>query len=72
MNNVFVILSYILIKGKAVALQQAVETHRSVRRRDLHFIDNRLTYDGEVPGLTLWSPFTPSPGRFLVLISVRG
>jgi hypothetical protein len=33
-----------------------------------HFLDNRLTDDGEV---TRWPHFNP-PGRFLVLISVRG
>jgi hypothetical protein len=34
-----------------------------------HFLDNRLTDGGEV-SLTRWPPFTP--GRFLVLISIRG
>jgi hypothetical protein len=37
--------------------------------RLLHFLDNRLTYGGEVVGLTR-QPLPP--GRFLVLISVRG
>jgi hypothetical protein len=35
-----------------------------------YFIDNRLTDGGEIARLTLRHPFTP--GRFLVLISVRG
>jgi hypothetical protein len=38
-----------------------------------HFLDNRLTDGGEVVGLKRRPPFTPPPpGRFLVLISVRG
>jgi hypothetical protein len=36
-----------------------------------HFLDNRLTDGGEVVSPTRRPPFTP-PGRFLVLISVRG
>jgi hypothetical protein len=36
-----------------------------------HFLDNRLTDDGKVVSLMRRPPFTP-PGRFLVLISVRG
>jgi hypothetical protein len=35
-----------------------------------HFLDSRLTDGGEVVSLTRRPPFTP--GRFLVLISVRG
>jgi hypothetical protein len=35
-----------------------------------HFLDNRLTDDGEVVSLTCRTPFTS--GRSLVLISVRG
>jgi hypothetical protein len=39
-----------------------------------HFLDNRLTDGGEVVSPTRRPPFTPPPppGRFLVLISVRG
>jgi hypothetical protein len=38
-----------------------------------HFLDNRLTDGGEVVSLTRWPAGRPlSPGRFLVLISVRG
>jgi hypothetical protein len=36
-----------------------------------YFIDNRLTDSGQAGSLTCQPPFTP-PGRFLVLISVRG
>jgi hypothetical protein len=35
-----------------------------------HFLDNRLTDGGNVVSLPRRPPFTP--GRFLVLISVRG
>jgi hypothetical protein len=35
-----------------------------------HFLDSRLTDGFEVVSLTRWPPFTP--GRYLVLISVRG
>jgi hypothetical protein len=37
-----------------------------------HFLDNRLTDDRKDVSLKRRPPFTPSPGRFLVLISVRG
>jgi hypothetical protein len=36
----------------------------------IHFLDGRLTYSGDVVSLTRRPPFPP--GRFLVLISVRG
>jgi hypothetical protein len=36
------------------------------------FLDNRLTDGGKVVSLKLLPPFTSPPGRFLVLISVRG
>jgi hypothetical protein len=35
-----------------------------------YFLDNRITYGGEVVNLTRLPPF--NPGRFMVLISVRG
>jgi hypothetical protein len=35
-----------------------------------HYLDNRLTDGGKVVNLTSWQPFTP--GRILVLISVKG
>jgi hypothetical protein len=35
-------------------------------------LDNRLTDGGKVASLTRRPPFPPDPGRFLVLISVRG
>jgi hypothetical protein len=35
-------------------------------------LDNRLTDVGKVVSLTRRPPFTPSPGRLLVLISIRG
>jgi hypothetical protein len=35
-----------------------------------HLLDNRLTDGGKAVSLTRWPPFTP--GRFLVLIPVRG
>jgi hypothetical protein len=62
-------------KGKTVkpSLEHAVEARRVVRRQGSHiFLDNRLTDGGEVVSFTRRPPFTPSPGRFLVLISVRG
>jgi hypothetical protein len=37
-----------------------------------HFLQNRLTDGDEVVSLTRRPLFTPLPGRFLVLISVRG
>jgi hypothetical protein len=37
-----------------------------------HFLDNRLTDGGEVVSLTRWRAALYRPGRFLVLISVRG
>jgi hypothetical protein len=42
-----------------------------MRRRGSHiFLDNQLTDDGEVSTFSAGRPLTP--GRFLVLISVRG
>jgi hypothetical protein len=38
-----------------------------------HFLDNRLTHGGNALNLTCRPPFnSPSPGKFLVLISGRG
>jgi hypothetical protein len=48
-----------------------VETHRVETLRMPHFLDNWLSDGGEVVSLTSRPPFTP-PGRFLILISVRG
>jgi hypothetical protein len=49
-----------------------VKAHKVVRRRGSHIsLDNRITDGGKV-SLMRRPPFTPPPGRFLVLISVRG
>jgi hypothetical protein len=56
-------------KGKAIPVTgdpQGCETLRVP-----HYLDNRLTDGGKVVILTRRPPFTP-PGRFLVLICVRG
>jgi hypothetical protein len=37
-----------------------------------HFVDNQLTDGGDVVTLTHRPQITPLPGRFLILISVRG
>jgi hypothetical protein len=43
-----------------------------VRLRGFHILSRQsFTDGGEVVSLTRWPPYTP-PGRFLVLISVRG
>jgi hypothetical protein len=52
-----------------MALQQAVEGHRAVRRRDSHFIHSRHTDAGEVVSLRRQPRFTDQE-RFQALISV--
>jgi hypothetical protein len=37
-----------------------------------HYLDNRLTDGGEDVSLTRAAIYPPPPGRFLVLISVKG
>jgi hypothetical protein len=58
------------IKGKAIPTTGCGGPKGSEMLRLTHFIDNRLTDGSKVVSLTHWPPFTP--GRFLVLISVRG
>jgi hypothetical protein len=49
-----------------------MKAHRVVKCQGSHVsLDNRLTDGGEVVSPTRRLPFTP-PGRFLVLIPVRG
>jgi hypothetical protein len=61
----------IIIKVK-LSLYQAMEAHRGCETlRVPQYLDKRLTDGGKVVSLTRRPRFTP-PGRFLVLISVRG
>jgi hypothetical protein len=54
-----------------LSMQHTMEAHRVVRRRGSHiFFRQSFTDGGEVVSLTHRQPFIP--GRFLVLISVRG
>jgi hypothetical protein len=57
-------------KRKAISVTSHEGPQGCVTSRLPHFLDNRLTDCGEVVSLTRQPPFTP--GRFLVLISVRG
>jgi hypothetical protein len=52
-------------KGKAIPVRGRCETPRLQ-----HILDSRLTYGGEIVSLTCWLPLPP--GRYLVLISVKG
>jgi hypothetical protein len=56
-------------KSKAIPLTGREGPYGFETSRIPHFLDNRLTDDGEVVSLRRRPPFTP-PGRFLVLISV--
>jgi hypothetical protein len=60
-----------IIYGKAIPVTGHEDRQSCETSRLPHFLDNRLTDGGEVVSLTRRPPFTP-PGRFLVLISVRG
>jgi hypothetical protein len=57
---------------RKLSLYRAVEAHKVETSRLLHFLDNRLTYGGEVVSLTLRAGSPLPPGKFLVLISVNG
>jgi hypothetical protein len=57
-------------KGKAIPVTGREGPYGCETLRLPHFL-NRLTDGGKVVSLTRRPPFT-SPGRFLVLISVRG
>jgi hypothetical protein len=58
-------------KKEKLSLQQAVEAHRVVRRRGSHiFYTIGLQMAVRLPALSASRPLPP--GRFLVLISVRG
>jgi hypothetical protein len=58
-------------KGKAIPATGFGSPYGCETSRFPHFIGSQLTDDGEVVSFTRRPPFTP-PGRFLVLISVRG
>jgi hypothetical protein len=58
-------------KGKAIPVTGRGGPYGSETSRLPHFLDNRLTDNSETVSLTSRPPFTP-PGRFLVVISVRG
>jgi hypothetical protein len=60
-----------LAKGRAVPVTDRGGPQGCDTSTLPHFLNNRLTDGGEVVSLTRQRPFTP-PGRFLVLISVRG
>jgi hypothetical protein len=59
-------------KGKANSVTGRGGPYGCETSRLPHFLDNRLTDGSKVVSLTLRPPFTPPPGRFLILISVRG
>jgi hypothetical protein len=59
-----------LYKGTGILVTQAVESHRVVRRRGSNIFDSRLKGSGQLVSVTR-RPLSP-PGKFLVLISVRG
>jgi hypothetical protein len=58
-------------KGKAIPVPGHGGPQGCETLRVLQYLDNRLTDGGKVVSLTRRPLFTP-PGRFLVLISVRG
>jgi hypothetical protein len=58
-------------KGKAIHVTGCGGPYGCETSRLPHLLDNRLTDGGDVVSLTRRPPFT-SPGRFLVLIFVRG
>jgi hypothetical protein len=57
-------------RDSQLSLQQAVETRRDTRSRVSHFLDNLLTDGGLLS--VLRSGYPLFPGRFLLLISIRG
>jgi hypothetical protein len=57
-------------KSKAIPVTDREGPYGCETSRLPHILDNRLTVGGDVVSLTRRPPFTP--GRFLVLISVRG
>jgi hypothetical protein len=59
-----------LKKSKAIPVTGRRVPYGCATSRLSHFLDRLLTDGGEVVSLTNRPPFTP--GRFLVLISVRG
>jgi hypothetical protein len=61
----------VTVKGKAIPVTGHEGLWGCETSRLPHFLDNRLTDGSEVVSPTPRPPFTP-PGRFLVLISVRG
>jgi hypothetical protein len=60
-----------LLKRKAIPVTGHGGPQGCETLRVPHYLDNRLTDGGKALSLTRRPPFTP-PGRFLVLISVRG
>jgi hypothetical protein len=58
-------------KGKAISVTGRGGPLDCETSRLPHFLDSRLTDGGEVVSVTRLAAFYP-PGRFLVLISVRG
>jgi hypothetical protein len=66
-------IAFILLKkkkGKAIPVTGHEGPQGCEMSRLPHFLDNQLTDSGEIVSPTRWPNFTP--GRFLVLISVRG
>jgi hypothetical protein len=59
-------------KIKAIPVRGRGGPSGSEMSRFAHFLDNRLTDGVEVVSLTRRPPSLYPPGRFLVLISVRG
>jgi hypothetical protein len=57
-------------KSKAIPVRGHADPQGCETSRLPHFLDNQSTDGGEVVSLTCELAFTP--GRFLVLISVRG
>jgi hypothetical protein len=67
MMPLVVILIYI---KKSIPVTGRGDTQGCKMLRPPHFLDNRLTYGSKDLSFMHWQPLTP--GRFLVLISVRG
>jgi hypothetical protein len=59
-------------KCKAIPVRGCGGTYGCETSRLPHVLDNWLTDGGEVLSLKRGPPFTPPPGRVLVLIYVRG
>jgi hypothetical protein len=60
------------VKSKAIFVTGRGDWQGFETPRLTHFLDNRLTDGGEVVSLTRQQAALYTPGRFLVLISVRG